>query len=100
MSTRNETTRRDKASAKLAATKKEKKKKEPITDTRPAYAIAEIYDANYILCSLYSLSEESFLKISSDITVKIIAAFTCKLRKKNLKVTPIAKNINNLSETK
>lgn len=55
MSTRNETTRRDKARAKLAATKKEKKKKEPITDTCPAYAIAEIYDANYIFRSLYSL---------------------------------------------
>lgn len=69
MSTQSEMIRRDKASAKLAAAKK-RERKEPITGICPADAIAEIYGANYILCARFILFpiEESFFKISSDIT--------------------------------
>lgn len=72
---------------------KKKKRKESITDTCPAYAIAEIYGTNYILCSLYSLPHrrESFLKISSDITAEIIAAFSCKLLEVDLRGIPISR---------
>lgn len=88
-SKRNDPTR-DKAGAKLAAAKK--RKKEPITDTCPAYRRNLLHELHFVL-SLYSLPHRRKFPqdLSSDLTAEIIAAFTCKLLEEDLRGIPIGR---------